>query len=145
MLGWSSGWRRRASTAEREKFIELRPAITTPFDELQAVDVPCDRPGGPRERQGGVHRCRMPLEPIGTVPQLPLCKGEKARRIIFCSTEPSSHETSIPQASQTIRWCACQPWTCPYRHVVQVEVRPDAAARKVEHKPLAAWRAASGL
>ena len=50
--------------------IELHPTVPTPLDQLQAVEVPFHGSGRPWESQGGVHSRRVPLEPLGAVPQL---------------------------------------------------------------------------
>ena len=48
--------------------VELHPAIPTPLDQLQAVDVAFDRPVRPGKRQGGFDGGIIPLEHIDKVP-----------------------------------------------------------------------------
>src|SRR4249919_3365060 len=51
------------------KEIELHPAIPTPLDQLEAVDMAFDWPVRPRQRQGGFDGRIVPLEHIHKVLQ----------------------------------------------------------------------------
>ena len=48
--------------------IQLHPAIPTPLDQLQAVDMPLDRPVRPGKGQGGFDGSIVPLEHVDEVP-----------------------------------------------------------------------------
>src|SRR5262249_42016579 len=49
--------------------VQLHPSITTPLDELGAVDVAFDRPVRPGARQGSFDSCVVPLEYVHEVLQ----------------------------------------------------------------------------
>jgi hypothetical protein len=71
--------------------VELHAPIPTPLDQLEAVDLAFHGSGRPWESSRGVHSRRVPLEPLGTVPQFHTRAGTTG-------VEPGIQVRSLPLA-----------------------------------------------